>query len=150
MAGARIVYNHFPQLARAMRVSVADVVHEATENIRDKAQETVERQSRRTGHLAESLFTDYDDDDRTAIAGTNDFKAVWIEYGTGAPDPTHAEPFLTPAAETERPRFESAMRSLEPRLRVNAAGTVGRANPNISYSASEFAPTGASRRKRNR
>jgi hypothetical protein len=124
MAVARIVFNHFPRLARAMQVSVADVVFETAEGILDEAFATVSANSRRTGDLANSGRTDYSDDGTQAIAGFDDFKADWIEYGTGAPGPTRAEPFLTPAAEAHRGRFESAMRSLEPRLQVNAGGTV--------------------------
>jgi hypothetical protein len=149
MAGARIVFNHFPRLAGAMRVSMADVVFETTEAIADKSQATVDANSRRTGKLMESVRTEYSDDGLTAIAGYDDFKAVWLEYGTGEPAPTRAEPYLTPAAEGERGRFESAVRSIEPRLRANIAGSVAiRANPNISYSAREMAPPGASRRPR--
>jgi len=150
MAGAHIVFNHFPQLARAMRVSVADVVFETAEGILDEARMTVQTNSTRTGELRDSGRTDYSDDGTQAIAGFDDFKAVWLEYGTGQPAPTRAEPFLTPAAEHHRGRFAAAMGSLEPRLKVNAAGSVGiSANPNISYSAREAAPQGAKRRPRN-
>ena len=149
MAGARIVFNHFPKLAGAMRVSLADVVFETAEAIADKSQATVDANSRRTGKLMESVRTAYSDDGLTAIAGYDDFKAVWLEYGTGEPAPTRAEPYLTPAAEGERGRFESAVRSIEPRLRANIAGSVAiRANLNISYSAKEMAPMGAIRRPR--
>ena len=119
MAGAHIVFNHFPQLARAMRVSVADVVFETAEGILDEAFLTVSANSKRTGELAGSGRTDYSDDGTQAIAGFDDFKAIWTEYGTGAPAPTRAEPFLTPAAEHHRGRFAAAMGSLEPRLRTH-------------------------------
>ena len=119
MAGARIVFNHFPQLAGAMRVTMAEVIHETTENIAKKADATVKANSFRTGNLYGSVRTAYSDDGLQAIAGADDFKAIWIEYGTGEPAPTRAEPFLTPAAEGERGRFESAIRSIEPRLRAN-------------------------------
>lgn len=151
MAGARIVFNHFPQLAKAMHVSVSDVIFETAEAILDESDKTVRANSYRTGALEESGRTQYADDGMTGIVGYNDFKAVWTEYGTGAPEPTRPEPFLTPAAEHYRGRFAAAMGSLESKLRVNAAGTVGlRANPNISYSARELAPPGASRRLRQR
>lgn len=151
MAGARVVFNHFPKLAGAMHVTMAEVVQQTTEAILDKAFATVSAQSKRTGALARSGRTAYSDDGLTAIAGFDDFKGVWIEYGTGEPGPTRAEPFLTPAAEGERGRFETAVRSIEPRLRVNMAGSVGiRANPAISYSAREMAPPGAIRRSRQR
>ena len=151
MAGARVVFNHFPQLAGAMRVSVAEVVFETTEGILDLSDKTVRDNSYRTGALQESGKTQYSDDGLTGVVGYDDFKAVWTEYGTGAPEPTRPEPFLTPAAEHLRGRFESAMRSIEPKLRVNVAGSVGNsANPNISYSARELAPMGAMRRPRMR
>ena len=124
MAGARIIFNHFPRLAGAMRVTLADVVFETAEAIADKASAQVGAQSRRSGELQRSIKTQYADDGLQAIAGTEDFKAVWIEYGTGEPAPTRAEPFLTPAAEGERGRFESALRSIEPRLRANIAGSM--------------------------
>ena len=149
MAGARIVYNHFPKLAGAMHVTMADIVFETAEAIADKSDATVQANSTRTGHLMESVRTAYSDDGLTAIVGFDDFKAVWLEYGTGEPAPTRAEPYLTPAAEGERGRFEASLRSLEPRLRVNMAGSVSRdANRDISYSAKEMAPQGAIRRPR--
>jgi hypothetical protein len=151
MAGARIVFNHFPQLARAMHVSVADVIFQTAEGILDESDQTVRDNSYRTGALEESGKTQYSDDGMTAIVGYDDFKAVWTEYGTGAPEPTRPEPFLTPAAEHHRGRFAAAMGSLEPSLKVNAVGTIGTsANPNISYSARELAPQGANRRGRRR
>ena len=147
MAGARIVFNHFPKLAGAMHVTMAEVIHETTEAIAKKADATVQANSFRTGNLYESVLTAYADNGLSAIAGFDDFKAVWLEYGTGAPGPTGAEPYLTPAAEGERGRFESAVRSIEPRLRGNMAGSMAiSANPNISYSAKEKAPQGAVRR----
>lgn len=124
MAGATIVFNHFPRFAKAMHVTAGQIVFETAEGILDDAFATVSANSKRTGDLANSGRTDYSDDGMEAIAGFDDFKADWIEYGTGAPGPTRAEPFLTPAAESHRGRFESAMKSLEPRLRFNAAGTV--------------------------
>lgn len=144
-----VVFNRFPQLARAMRLSMADIVFETAEGILDESDQTVRANSYRTGALDESGRTQYSDDGLQAIVGYDDFKAVWTEYGTGAPAPTRAEPFLTPAAETHRGRFESAIRSLEPRLRVNAAGTVPtHAMGSVSYSARELAPSGANRRPR--
>lgn len=122
MAGARVVFNHFPQLAHIMRVSAAEVVFETAEGILDEATATVDTNSRRTGDLAGSGRTAYSDDGLEAIAGFDDFKAGWIEYGTGAPGPTRAEPFVTPAAEHHKGKFESAMRSIEPRLRVRISG----------------------------
>ena len=124
MAGARVIFNHFPKLAGIMSVSVGEVVFETTEAILDDAFATVSANSRQTGELADSGRTDYSDDGLEAIAGFDDFKALWVEYGTGAPGPTHAEPFLTPAAEGQRGRFASAMRSIEPRLRINVAGSI--------------------------
>lgn len=118
------VFNHFPQFAKAMRLSVADVVFETAEGILDEAFATVSTNSKRTGELADSGRTDYSDDGTEAIVGFDDFKSIWLEYGTGAPSPTRAEPYLTPAAEHHRSRFETAMRSIEPQLRVNAVGTV--------------------------
>jgi hypothetical protein len=118
MAGARIVYNHFPKMAGAMRMTMGDIVHQTTENIADKAETTVRR---RTGELADSKMTSYSDDGLHGIAGFTDFKAIWEEYGTGEPAPTRAVPYLTPASEEERGRFEAAGRSLEPRLRANLA-----------------------------
>lgn len=121
MAGARVIFNHFPQLAGVMRVAASEVVFETVEGILDEATSTV---ARRTGDLANSARSDYSDDGMQGIAGFDDFKAPWIEYGTGAPAPTRAEPFLTPAAEHHRGRFESAMRSIDSRLHFNAAGSV--------------------------
>jgi hypothetical protein len=124
MVANSVVFNHFPQLAKAMRLSVADVVFETAEGILDEAFATVSANSKRTGALADSGRTDYSDDGTKAIVGFDDFKAVWLEYGTGAPAATRAEPYLTPASEHHRSRFESALRSIEPRLRVNAAGSI--------------------------
>lgn len=147
MAGARIVFNHFPKLAGAMHVSIAEIVKETTEAIAKKADATVRANSYRTGNLYGSVRTEYSDDGRSAIAGFDDFKAVWLEYGTGEPGPTAAEPFLTPAAEGERGRFASAIGAIEPRLRVNMSGAISMsANPDISYSPRELAPPGAVRR----
>ena len=149
MAGAAVIYNHFPKLAGAMHLTMGQIVVETCEAIAHESQATVIANSMRSGQLAGSVRTAYSDDGLTGIAGYDDFKAVWLEYGTGEPGPTKAEPFLTPAAEAERGRFESAVRSIEPRLRVNMAGSVGiRAMPAITYSAREMAPVGANRRPR--
>lgn len=149
MAGARIVFNHFPRLAGAMHVSLADIVHETAEAILDTSEATIRANSYRTGELLGSGDTQYSDSGLTGVIGYRDFKAVWTEYGTGAPAPTRAEPFLTPAAEGMRYRFETAVRSIEPRLRLNMAGSVAvRASRDVSFSARELAPTGASRRPR--
>ncbi len=115
----RIIFNHFPQLAAAMGQSVADIVEDAAEGILERADETVRAIAYRTGELARSGRTDYSPSGTKAIAGYDDYKAVWNEYGTGRPGPTPAQPFLTPAAEAVRPRFEAALRSLEPRIKVN-------------------------------
>ena len=118
MAGARIVFNHFPKLAGAMHVTVADVVGETLSAIAEKSHATVLANSTRTGQLAGSVRKESIEDGTFGIVGYDDFKAIWLEYGTGAPGPTGAEPFLTPAAEGERGAFESALRSIEPRLRA--------------------------------
>lgn len=107
--GVRIIYNHFPRYAGLMRRSVADVVHDTAESILDDAQAHVPTAS---GELKASGRTAYEDDGTQAIVGYDDFKAIWNEYGTGAPAPTRAQPFLTPAAESNRSRFESALRSI--------------------------------------
>ena len=106
-----IVFNHFPQLSKALGLAMEDIVGETCKAIIDRSNDSVPV---RTGHLKESA--------RVAVEGTNgiagydDFKAVWNEYGTSGPTGHAAQPFLTPAAEAERSKFDAAVRSLEPRL----------------------------------
>lgn len=104
MAGARVIFNHFAQIRRHATEGIEDVVGDTAHDILTDATETVRRQSTITGELADSGRVDIEGSE--AIVGFDDFKAIWVEFGTGAPGATKAEPFLTPAAETRRRDFE--------------------------------------------
>jgi hypothetical protein len=142
-------FNRLPQMGGALRAAMADVIEETASNIAANSHDTVFANSRRTGRLAGSVRKEIDG--LTAMVGYDDFKAVWIEYGTGQPGPTDAAPFLTPAAEAERAAFAAKMTSLDSRLAVNAAGSTGlTAMAGLTFSAREMAPQGAKRRPRAR
>lgn len=115
MAGARVVFNHFARIARQTHESVEEAVADTARAILDDATATIRRQSTDTGALADSGRVDVDGSE--AIAGFDDFKAIWVEYGTGAPGPTRAEPFITPAAETHRREFEGRIGRAMERVR---------------------------------
>lgn len=100
----RIEKNEFPSIAQSLPGQAEWLVQEATFNILATSQDLVPV---RDGFLKASGGADVQGD-RGEIYYTMEY-APYVEFGTSR---MRAQPYLTPAVEMERPRFELGMRRL--------------------------------------
>lgn len=105
----KVIRNDLPRIAGELPHVAEMLNQEAAENIAEGARQRVHVI---TGKTKASIEVDYSDPMRPKVrAGEG---AIFEEYGTVYRPP---HPFLTPAAEEERPRLFAKYRNLEKYLR---------------------------------
>lgn len=119
-------FNHFPRIRRDLQHRTAGVVTAALTNIRERAVASMggaksgrtygTHQASAPGEAPAILFGQLSDSidieltsGNSGIVYTTDEKGPHLEYGTINMEP---RPWLTPAAEEERPHYHAAMRSV--------------------------------------
>lgn len=104
-----IVYNKFPDIAAKLPREVKTIVQETLYAIESTAKI---RCPVDTGALRASIQSEMTSETGGQV-GTNILYSIFVEYGTSRQG---AQPYMTPAAESERPKFMRAMKDLESRL----------------------------------
>ena len=119
-----ISYNHFPEIAKALPDETSEVVRKVAFDVEADAKMLVPVD---TGNLKNSIRMVIDSDGlgatvdiepgktapgRTSTTTSAEY-APYVEFGTWK---MGAQPFMTPAAEMNQPKFESAMKQLLQRL----------------------------------
>lgn len=98
--------NRLPRLSGAVRAQASAAVRETAYAVEARAKQVVPV---RTGNLRNSIQTDAEPGALRATVGTGVDYAIYVEYGASGRPP---RPYLTPAAEAERPEFARRMRAL--------------------------------------
>jgi HK97 gp10 family phage protein len=98
----------FAQLAEEARRAAQDLVRDTASAIATTAQALAPVD---TGALRDSIEVEHEAPMRSVVtAGNGDVDyAAYQEFGTSR---MHAQPYLTPAVEQERPRFEAGVKRL--------------------------------------
>lgn len=102
--------SRLPNLAKAIQQEASRIVRRTALNIEAEAKQLAPVD---TGTLRASITT-YVDDPLHAVVATNADYAVYQEFGTRHQS---GQPFMTPAADSERQNFIDAMRKLEQGLK---------------------------------
>ncbi len=107
MAGISIkITNLIPETRRAMLGRVSDAVDETAKGVKDGWQQ---RAPVLTGHYRGQVKIERDGPTSATVSNNTEY-GPFLEYGTvNRP----ARPSMTPAVETERPRFEARLRKIE-------------------------------------
>ena len=105
----RIEFNRFPEIAAKLPAETSAVVRKTAFDVEAHAKQVVPVD---TGALKNSIATEMESDTSATIAPHTEY-AAYVEFGTYK---MAAQPYMTPAAEVNRPKFESAMRQLLNRL----------------------------------
>ena len=92
----RVVWDEIPQAIRDQQARVSALVRRAAFEIEARAKQLAPV---RTGHLRNSIQTDFGPDGLTAYVGTSVAYAAYVELGTHLMAP---RPYLAPAAEAVR------------------------------------------------
>jgi HK97 gp10 family phage protein len=94
------------QLSSRARQYVKDVVRKTGYDVEAEAKGVVPVD---TGNLKNSIQTEVVSDFEVTIGPRNVDYDMYVEFGTTRQS---AQPYMTPAAETNRPKFKKAMRNL--------------------------------------
>lgn len=95
----RVTKNDFARISRELRPRLRDAINETALDVETLAKQ---RAPVKTGNLRRSLHTAPAAEELRATVGTNVEYARFVEYGTSRMGP---RPYLTPALESNRPRF---------------------------------------------
>lgn len=107
----KIEFNHFAQIAARLPGAVAEEVERAAFAIEGDAKV---RCPVDTGNLRSSISAERTRNDGLQWrVGTGVEYAEFVEYGVRSKPGYPVQPYLTPAAEAEKPRFVEALRDLE-------------------------------------
>lgn len=106
---AVLEFNKFPEIARKLPRETAQIVAETALAIETHAKLFVPVD---TGNLRNSIQAQEESATQWVVATGVEY-AEYVEFGTSR---MAARPYMTPAAERERPHFMAKMRALESRL----------------------------------
>jgi HK97 gp10 family phage protein len=101
-----VTFNRFPEIAAALPEKTKVVVAKTARDIEADAKNVVPVD---TGNLKNSIDVEFENDGLTAIVAPHTEYAVLVEFGTRR---MSAQPFMTPAAERNRPAFIAAMKQM--------------------------------------
>lgn len=104
-SSVRVVYDHFPALRADLRPRAGQILDRAALRIETGAKARVPVD---TGTLRRSIHTTKPTEMSRAIGPSVEY-GKYVEWGTHR---MAARPYMTPAAEAERPRFVEAMKKL--------------------------------------
>src|SRR6266700_5356466 len=102
MAMTGVVFNRFPEIAKAFPEQLHNVVVQTTEIIQELAQSNAPV---RTGFLRDSITTEMIDD-FTGTVTVGAYYGIYVEMGTRF---MAAQPYFYPAVDEGRSRFEAAL-----------------------------------------
>lgn len=108
----KVTFNRFPEIAAAMPERTRRVVQKTGHDIEAGAKQRVRVD---TGALKNSITTEEEDGGLTAIVAPHTDYAIFQEFGPAANAQGRQwsfTPYMTPAAEVERPRFVAAMKQM--------------------------------------
>lgn len=105
----RVLQNDFARIARDLRPALQAVVAETAVNVSGDAKQ---RAPVRTGNLRRSIITRHHGGLLSIVSSDVEY-GPYVEYGTSK---MPARPFLLPALEANRARFEERVRSTIARL----------------------------------
>lgn len=101
-----VTFNRFPEIAAALPEKTKVVVAKTARDIEGHAKSVVAVD---TGNLKNSIDVEFDSDGLTAIVAPHTEYAAFVEFGTRR---MSARPYMTPAAERNRPAFTAAMKQM--------------------------------------
>lgn len=101
-----VTFNRFPEIAAAMPEKTRAVVAKVARDIEGYAKSVVPVD---TGNLKNNIDVEFADKGLTAIVAPHTEYAAFVEFGTRR---MSARPYMTPAAERNRPAFLAAMKQM--------------------------------------
>lgn len=101
-----VTFNRFPEIAAALPEKTKVVVAKTARDIEGYAKSVVHVD---TGNLKNSIDVEFENDGLTAIVAPHTEYAAFVEFGTRR---MSAYPYMTPAAERNRPAFIAAMKQM--------------------------------------
>ena len=101
-----VAFNRFPEIAAALPEKTKVVVAKVARDIEADAKNVVPVD---TGNLKNSIDVEFADDGLIAIVAPHTEYAAFVEFGTRR---MSAYPYMTPAAERNRPAFIAAMKQM--------------------------------------
>ena len=113
---AKLHFNHFDKIAAKLPQEAARIVEDSARHIEGDAKIRVPVD---TGNLQGAITSDPVRPDKlTWLVHTGDVEyAEFVEYGVRSKPNYPIQPYMTPAAEAERPHFVREMTELEEALR---------------------------------
>ncbi len=107
-------FNHFPQIAAALPLILADIVSEVADEGRQNIQGFIVSNGQvRTGYMHDSTHVEPGSDAQSKWIICGAFYGIFQNYGTRY---MPGRPFWEPGLEQTRPGFEARLEGLESRL----------------------------------